>query len=92
MDSVERTWKEKCCKLAAQSMLRGSALEQLQAQGPPTAAVTAGEEATCGRCSSAEEELREWRERARSLEAELLSAQSSEATARKQMAAAVSSL
>ena len=92
MDSVERTWKEKCCKLAAQSMLRGSALEQLQAQGPPTAAVTAGEEATCGRCSSVEEELHEWREKARSLEAELLSAQSSEATARKQMAAAVSSL
>lgn len=91
MDSVESTWKEKYCKLAAQSMFRGSALEQLQGKNH-TAAATSVENKTCGRCNSMEEDVQNWREKADSLEAELHSTQSSEATARKQMAAAVSSL
>jgi hypothetical protein len=89
MDNVESTWREKYCKLASQSMLRGSALKQLQGQNS-TAAVTS-DNVVCGKCGSAEEEAREWREKAHLMEAELKSAQSSEATARKQMAAAVSS-
>ena len=92
MDSVESSWKEKYCQLAAQSMFRGSALKELQELEQTAGTVRAVEDAGCSRCTSAEDEAQNWREKAQALEAELERAGAREASVRKQMAAAVSSL
>ena len=84
MDTVESSWREKYCQLAAQNLFRGDALQKVQVD--QSAAI-----ADAGRAEQ-EARTRQWREKAELAEADLAKAVGREASVMKQMAGVVSSL
>ena len=94
MDSVESSWKDKYCQLAAQSMVRGTALNKMQKDHAQEllASTAAASDAVCVKCSDAESAARQWREAVGDQQAQLKQAVAGEMSARKQVAKIVSSL
>ena len=84
MDTVESSWREKYCQLAAQNLFRGDALQKVQVD--QSAAI-----ADAGRAEQ-EAQTRQWREKAELASADLAKAVGREGRVMKQMAGVVSSL